>query len=411
MDIEFNDGLEPPWYEEDPTNQSRVQLEEAISSVMEKVDDKESDEEKDLTGESLSRVLIDYWGVDLAKVIRSTTLSAATPFSSFKTIISKLLRGSDASEVALAYQISVAMAEPPTGISAALDTAKEYLEMIQTYIQKLESRDEEEKKNVGKAKKKAVEPKPFQVWVFDTCPKVPKGKGKSGNQGVPKAKDHPLDEADCKGSGGNSAFMGEYIKKFNERGNPYTVGKIPAELGITASATGTVQVQGRAEMSTGISGPMLTQDRLQIPSTSVQSSSRIASPQPILTPQSRSSSQYGSYGFPPVPSSAIKYPKLSEWLKSLDENPARAHDDQQFVAFLAAFKNYGWERLDDILDQSVNAQLLIEVVKAEFEDWQPLKPGSATALLRWAKEDAKAIVEGASFRLLGDFMTAPHWSR
>lgn len=84
----------------------------------------------------------------------------------------------EGSEPSLVYQISIAIAKPPNGISTALDEAKDYSEMISTYIQKLNSRGEKEKKNSGKTKGRAAEPKPFQVWILDTSPKPSVGKGK-----------------------------------------------------------------------------------------------------------------------------------------------------------------------------------------------------------------------------------------
>lgn len=49
MDSEFNDGFEERW-DEDPANQSIVQLQTAITTVMESVDEEEEDDDFDLTG-------------------------------------------------------------------------------------------------------------------------------------------------------------------------------------------------------------------------------------------------------------------------------------------------------------------------------------------------------------------------
>lgn len=118
---------------------------------------------------------------------------------------------------------------------------------------------------------------------------------------------------------------------------------------------------------------------------------------------------YGNFVLPSAPASAINYPKLSEWLKGLDSNAARAREDQKFGldTYITAFKDYGWEKLDDLLDSTVNAQLLVDVVGNGVGQGLPLKPGSAAALLRWAKQDAKSLEEGASFRLFGDFISNP----
>lgn len=60
----------------------------------------------------------------------------------------------------------------------ALDEAKGYKEMIQSYQDKVGNRDEREKKNAKKPKGKAAESKPYQIWIFDARPKLTGAKGK-----------------------------------------------------------------------------------------------------------------------------------------------------------------------------------------------------------------------------------------
>lgn len=211
----------------------------------------------------------------------------------------------------------------------------------------------------------------------------------------------------------SSTFNTKTIKKVDEFGNRYTTAKIPAELGITMPAARLRQVQGQPGVSASTTGPTQSQDRLQLPVPSIQSGSRTTSPQSTAAPQAPPSSYFGNFKLPPAPPSAIVYPKLSEWLKGLDENPARTREEQKFGLdeYIAAFKDYGWEKLDDLLDSSVTASLIVVVIKDSLVQGPPMKPGSAAALLRWAKQDAKAIEEGASLHLLGDYITTPHWSR
>ncbi|KAG9002253.1 hypothetical protein FRB90_011414 [Tulasnella sp. 427] len=420
-DLDFNDTYSG--YDEDPSNQSTLQLQSAVASVMDQVDDEESDNEADLSG-----VLIDYcvlWG---GKVIRNTTLAALTPFVQFKKIISKLMGCEEDGEMSLAYQISLAIAKPPASISTALDKAQDYLGMINVYRQRIENHNEKGKKVPTKGKGKS-EPKPIQIWIFDTSPKPIEPKGKNTTQGTLKAKSG--EEASSNGAGSNLEFMGEVhihfsctlhrsghpcyptpdrcchftagqlsqwnylvkVKKLDHLGNLYTAAKVPIELGLTATAV------------------PLSQDYQSLRVPSFQSSSCAMPPQFFTALQACSGPYYGNFGIPPAPSSAINYPKLCDWLKGLDSNPVRVQEDQKFghEGYILTFKDYSWEKLDDLLDASINAQLLVDVVGKDFAYGPPLKPGSAAALLRWAKQNAKAAEEGASLQLLGDFITTPRW--
>lgn len=87
-------------------------------------------------------------------------------------------------------------------------------------------------------------------------------------------------------------------------------------------------------------------------------------------------------------------------------------EDQKFGldVYVMGFKEYGWEKLDDLLDSLVNAQILVEVIEKSLGGELLSKPGSVAAPLRWAKQDAKALEEGTSFRLLGDLIDNSHWS-
>ncbi|KAG9022348.1 hypothetical protein FS837_006429, partial [Tulasnella sp. UAMH 9824] len=391
----------------------------------------DDNEQVDLAG-----VLIEYRVLGESKVIRNTTLAASTSFTQFKTIISKLIGSQDPDETLLAYQISISVAKPPTGISTAIDEAKDYSDMIYSYQEKVKSRDEREKKSAKKSGGKVAESKPYQIWIFDMRPKPTKGKGGTKSDKKGKAGVTGLEDASNNETSGNLEFMGEVhkhfphdsplrppllpncggvpplynIKKTDDLGNLYTPAKIPTELGITATAKAQEQrlPQG-PPMSTSTSGP-LDLNRLHVPST--QSGSRTTSPHSSAAIPTHSP-HYGNLVLPTAPPSSINYPKLSEWLKGLDSNPVHVRKDQKFGLdlYVMAFKEYGWEKLDDLLDSSVNAQLLVDVIGKSLGGELPLKPGSAAALLRWAKQDAKALEEGTSFRMLGDFIANPHWSR
>ncbi|KIO18730.1 hypothetical protein M407DRAFT_11733 [Tulasnella calospora MUT 4182] len=100
-----------------------------------------------------------------------------------------------------------------------------------------------------------------------------------------------------------------------------------------------------------------------------------------------------------------------------DEDPANQSIVQLQTAITTVMDSVDEEEEDDDLDLTGgwwpgrDSQLLMERVMDSLVQGPPMKPGSAAALLRWAKQDAKAIEEGASLHLLGDYITTPRWSR
>lgn len=58
---------------------------------------------------------------------------------------------------------------------------------------------------------------------------------------------------------------------------------------------------------------------------------------------------------------------------------------------------YGWENLDDLLDTSVTADLVVEV--------SGMKKGYAVAVLRWAAEDAQTLMKTTQLKMLEAVVT------
>lgn len=61
-----------------------------------------------------------------------------------------------------------------------------------------------------------------------------------------------------------------------------------------------------------------------------------------------------------------------------------------------AFQEYGWERLDDLLDESVTADEIVAV--CQNSDY-PIKKALAAGLLRWAREDEETLQRAASLKV------------
>jgi hypothetical protein len=85
---------------------------------------------------------------------------------------------------------------------------------------------------------------------------------------------------------------------------------------------------------------------------------------------------------------AISYPKIEDWLSSLKTDLHRGVDNVDYAAYADVFLSEGILRLDDLIDLRRGSEI------QNISNGQ-IRTGTGNRLLRWAKEDQKALLREA----------------